>query len=381
MRRLAARRIRLRPAVLLGFTASVALLALSPRGPSGDDKSVLFFVSLVLGAASVCALVYSPARATRGSAAAALPLVFLMHGILTAIVVARGTFYPFAGGNLGEALNSSVLAAVIEWGVAAALVGPRFAREANPAVPSVPALLAFIAVAGLAFAPAVSFPEFGVVDGPGPARARRFAVGHRTSQHTALVGDILVQIRQPADGMSAQVWGWDIKRDARWRLDVDTAGTGYPCLVNPSFVGPGPGGALGVVYQLSAAGGFSGSEPYRVVWLDPSTGTPTGAEIVETVAWPPIPAEEQWVHPATRDPDGSGAGWPGAAGGAEPARVEISRTEEPYPGSLEIRGDGFLWRIGRDNGSRWFIVSDDILVMRELLRLETWYHIWLLPAR
>ncbi len=270
--RFLSRDVSLRSVILWGFALGVALLALSPRGPSADNKEAVFFITLVLGVLSTTALVYSPGGNTTASALGALPLMFMMHGLLTAIVLARGTSYPFRGGNFGEAINTSVVAVFVEWGVAVAL-GPPLARK-RPAVPVWSAVVGAVFFLGVSVLPAVGYPAFQAGQQAGPVRTWRFIVSPRgwDQVQTALVDDVLVQVRVSKDIKTSVVYGWDIRNDHRWQTELPSKVAGKEKQWNPA-IARAEDGTIRITEELWSGNTFSsGTGPYLVAFLDPGSG-------------------------------------------------------------------------------------------------------------
>lgn len=354
------RGILLGPILQAAFPFCLALLAFSPRGPGGDPKGFLFAAALAAGVLAVASLVYRPDVNPKSSAIAALPLIFLMHGLLVITTLARGTTYPFAGSNFGEAVNLSVMAAFVEWGVTV-VIGPWLARKPQAApLWAVAAATVFVLVAS--FLPNVTYPAFEVVEGPGPARYWRFAEGRSDRTWTVLLNDVLLQSRVSRDYTSSRLLGWDIENNRRWEVDLAPKGLECDKVCNPSIL-EAEDGSIKVVQELWRGNSFqSGTGPFLIHWVDPATGrvAKTAVEpIIDLTAVAPI---DQWKNPPL-----------------EGSHLRVSVSQGAVARALSVEGQGFTWKFDPDYGNRTFIIGDRVVVMRELQRDGYWYHLLLLP--
>jgi hypothetical protein len=269
------------------------------------------------------------------------------------------------GSSFGQALQFSVLFVLLEWG-ATILVGQVFSAAQRPAVLR-GHIMAIVAVISLAALGPVSLARgYSVETGAAPARYRQFSVNPAREDAalvTPLVKDVFLRIEWDRKQQRALLYGWDIKRDHMWTVDLSPPRIGIGGLPLPSLALERSTGVLLVVTELihiSAAG----DRLCWVIWVDVQSGTKIKAE--ELIRAP-------WLEPSTADLLFAGWETPPLSGDRP---VTVGQGPD---GSLAIEGRGFRWRL-RGEGSLWaFITGDSVVVMRELRNEKFLYHIFLLP--
>ena len=358
-----------------GYVSCLAVLALAPVPRGG--LSLVFFAAVCFGVGTVSALVFSPDANQAGSRLAAFFLAFVMHGLVAATSI-HGGYYPrtLAGGYAGQAISNSAWFAILEWGAIMAL-GRLFATTRRPTVPlwvvaSAPILLAVVIVA-----PEVQGRGYQVVAGQPPVRCWRFSeptpespiplAGSSKPQVVhALLEDIFIQLEtgyHPKTSKEVSILKvWDIRNRRKWAMEV----------VPPEqYMLPWAYLALGereelLVVQETGHTNEVGDQAVWVTEVDVQSATKGKSEFVVRAPWLDPDASATLLNPAWQQ-----APLTGSSG------VSIDVDEA---GLLSIRGSGFRWELWGDPESTVFILSEDVVVMRETRDEGYSYHVFLLPS-
>ena len=102
------------------FVGGLAALLIAPSLPE-TVSGLLFWVALVGGLASVSHLVFAPDKDWRSVSLGTLPLVLLVHLVITLASVRQEFYVKFLSeGSFGDAVRTSLSFVLLEWGAAAA---------------------------------------------------------------------------------------------------------------------------------------------------------------------------------------------------------------------------------------------------------------------